>query len=64
MKRKLLIAVLALGTVGGFASGFRSLRCHHQSRRAAFENHVADVCVRAAERSQEEAKRSSGESPR
>jgi hypothetical protein len=48
--RKLIIAGLLLGTIGGFASGFCSLRQHHQGRRAAFERHVADVCVEAAER--------------
>ncbi|MFO0550712.1 MAG: hypothetical protein U0271_20120 [Polyangiaceae bacterium] len=47
-KRKIVMALLALGTVGGFASGFMSMRCHARARRAAFEDHVADVCVRAA----------------
>lgn len=53
MKRKLLIALFAFGTIGGFGSGIASLaHCHHHAaeRRAAFERHVADVCVRAAER--------------
>ena len=51
MRRKFLIAVLALGTVGGFASGFASMgRCHGQ-RRDAFEQHVAKVCVDAARQS-------------
>ena len=51
MRRKFLIAVLALGTVGGFASGFASMgRCHSQ-RRDAFEQHVAKVCVDAARQS-------------
>lgn len=54
MKRKLLIAALAFGTVAGFGSGFASLarggcRSHHD-RRAAFERRVADVCLEAAER--------------
>lgn len=61
MKRKLVIALLALGTVGGFASGFRSMRCHHQARRQAFEDHIADVCVRAAQR--EEGRPERGEGP-
>ncbi|MCB9621661.1 MAG: hypothetical protein H6721_23490 [Sandaracinus sp.] len=47
MKRPLLIALLSLGTVGGFAHGFHSLR-HHHHRRAQFERHVARVCVEAA----------------
>ncbi len=47
MKRKLLIAVLALGTLGGYAAGFATT-CHRHDRRAAFERHVAAVCVEAA----------------
>jgi len=47
MKRRILIALLAVGTVGGYAGGFCSLR-HHHERRAAFERHVAAVCVEAA----------------
>jgi hypothetical protein len=46
--RKLLIAALAMGAVGGFASGFASMRHCHNSRRASFERHVAQVCVDAA----------------
>lgn len=48
MRRKLLIALLALGTVGGYASGFASLRHCNNARRQAFEQHVAQVCVDAA----------------
>lgn len=48
MRRKLLIAVLALGTVGGYASGFASLRHCQKGRHQAFEQHVAKVCVDAA----------------
>jgi hypothetical protein len=29
VRRKILIAVLALGTVGGYAAGFASLHAHH-----------------------------------
>jgi len=54
--RKLLIGALVLGTIGGFASGFCSMRHHHMSRRAAFERHVADVCLEAAERRQKGAR--------
>lgn len=53
-KRKLLIGALALGALGGFGAGFARLgaRAHerHAHRRAAFEDRVADVCVRAAAR--------------
>ncbi|UJR84799.1 hypothetical protein [Sandaracinus amylolyticus] len=51
--RKLLIGLLAFGTVAGYASGFASLaHCArgHEARRAAFEAHVAEVCTRAAHR--------------
>lgn len=54
MKRPLLIALLTLGTVGGFAHGFASLRHHHHHRRAHFERHVAQVCVDAARRADAE----------
>ncbi|MCC6214929.1 MAG: hypothetical protein IT376_08680 [Polyangiaceae bacterium] len=53
-KRKLLIGGLALGALAGFGAGFARLgACAHERhahRRAAFEDRVADVCVRAAER--------------
>jgi len=48
MGRKALIVLLAVGTVGGYAAGFRSLRGCQNQRRAAFEEHVAQVCVDAA----------------
>ena len=48
MRRRLLIALLALGTVGGYGMGFASMRCRAHSRRAAFEQHVAKLCVDAA----------------
>jgi len=57
MRRGLLIVLLSIGTVGGFAAGFARLhhcRQHghgwHGERHQQFENHVADVCVSAAER--------------
>lgn len=53
MRRKALMWVLGLGAVAGFASAFG---CHfHRDRRQAFEDHVAEVCTRAAERSREHA---------
>lgn len=55
MKRKVVIALLALGTIGGFSAGFRSMRCHAQWRRSAFEEHVARVCVDAAQKAQAQA---------
>lgn len=47
MRRRIAIALLALGTVGGYTLGFASMRCHGQ-RRDAWEHHVAKVCVDAA----------------
>jgi hypothetical protein len=63
MRRKIWMILLGIGAVAGFASGFRSLHhlgpygCGHgdwNSRRAAFEAHVADVCTRSAERTLKE----------
>lgn len=60
MRRKIWIALLALGTIGGFAAGFARLHHHHHyghwghghwgpgHRRAAFEQHVAELCTEAA----------------
>jgi len=47
MKRKLLLVVLALGTVAGYAS---AVGCHHGERHRAWKQEVADLCVAAAER--------------
>jgi hypothetical protein len=49
MRRRIAIVLLALGTVGGYASGFASLRHCRSAHRAAWEHHVAKVCVDAAE---------------
>ena len=51
MRRKVLIFVLAMGAIGGFASGLYGCHYHDIERRRAFEDHIADVCTRAAERS-------------
>jgi hypothetical protein len=50
MRRKALIFVLAAGTVAGFASGLFGCHYHGTAERQAFEDHVADVCTRAAAR--------------
>ncbi|WP_437328776.1 hypothetical protein [Sorangium sp. So ce381] len=60
MRRQITIALLALGTVAGFASGFSSLRCRAEARRDAFQRHVASICVDAAR----EAERSCPSCPR
>jgi hypothetical protein len=48
MKRKILIVLLGLGTVVGYGSGVRSMRCHARQRQTQFEEHVAKVCADAA----------------
>ncbi|MGK4006360.1 hypothetical protein WMF31_27325 [Sorangium sp. So ce1036] len=60
MRRKITIALLALGTVVGYASGFASLRCRAEARRDAFQRHVASLCVNAAR----DAERSDRAAPR
>jgi hypothetical protein len=52
MKRKVLIALLALGSIGGFAAGFASLRCRHHARRAAMEQKVTQICADALRQAQ------------
>ncbi len=54
IKRKIVMGLLLLGTVGGFASGFARLGCHGKQRREAFEAKVAETCVRAAQRVERE----------
>ena len=51
MRRKALILVLGIGAIAGFASGLFGCHYHAIERRQAFEDHIADVCTRAAERS-------------
>jgi hypothetical protein len=48
MKRRLLIVLLALGTVGGYGMGFAQMRCHARARHHGFERHVAKICADAA----------------
>lgn len=50
MKRKIVIGLLAAGTVLGYGAGFASLRRHGCARRTALEKHVAETCVDAASR--------------
>ena len=51
MKRKVLLVLLALGTIAGYASAACSHhRYHHGERHRAFEQHIADICVAAAQR--------------
>ena len=61
MKRGITIFLLATGAVAGFTIGFARLHHGHGHGcgyghgrwghdRVAFENHIADVCTRSAER--------------
>ena len=45
---RFLIPLFALGTVFGFASGFHHLHEYRQSRWAAEEQHLADLCAQSA----------------
>ena len=55
MRRKALMFVLACGAIAGFASGLVQCHYHGTAQRQAFEDHVADVCTRAAARSHAQA---------
>lgn len=60
MRHTILVVLLTSGLVGGLAVGLCSL--HHRvheghPRRAAFERHIADLCVQAAARAQQEERR-------
>jgi|HubBroStandDraft_4_1064222.scaffolds.fasta_scaffold3212746_2 hypothetical protein len=48
MRRRILIALFAFGTLGGYGAGIASMSCRAHARRAAFERHVAHVCAEAA----------------
>ncbi len=48
--RRVLIALFALGTVGGYGSAIATSSCHARARRAAWERHVATLCADAARR--------------
>jgi len=47
--RAFRIVVFTLGTVAGFGWALHEAH-HHRDQHAAFERHVADVCVEAARR--------------
>lgn len=57
--RWVLAALLAVGTVVGFASGVHDLRRHgcHAGRGPTFEDRVAATCVRAAENARNDRER-------
>ena len=74
MRRGITIFLLATGAIAGFTIGFARLRygyghgCgyghgHWGHDRVAFENHVADVCTRSAERVMERNKAAPAPAP-
>jgi hypothetical protein len=46
--RRVLIALFALGTIGGYGSAIAGASCRAHARRAAYERHVAHLCSDAA----------------
>lgn len=50
MKRKIVIALLALGTLVGFGSGFARMHHGRHGRHDRFMDQVAERCVDAARR--------------
>ena len=55
MRRPILVVLLSIGTLGGFASGLASLHRMHEGRES-WERHVAQICVDAARGRREGAK--------
>jgi hypothetical protein len=45
MRRRILVVLFALGTIGGFGSGFASLRNRSQCRRAWMEERAPQACA-------------------
>jgi hypothetical protein len=52
MRRRFLIALFALGTIGGYGSAIAGMSCRAHARQRAFERHVAHVCAEAAKNPQ------------
>ena len=50
MARRLLIVFLAVGVIGGYGAALAHVGGHRCWHHAAWQERVADVCVRAAER--------------
>jgi hypothetical protein len=54
MKRNLLIVALSIGTIGGFACGFASLRHHRHARYHHFRHEVTKICTDAVKKANSE----------
>jgi hypothetical protein len=52
MRRRLLIALFAFGTLGGYGSAIAGMSCRAHARRQSFERHVAHICAEAAKNPQ------------
>ncbi len=52
MKRKLLIVLLALGSIAGFAGGIASMSCRAHQHRAELEERVTKICSDAIRQAQ------------
>ncbi len=48
MRRRILIALFALGTIGGYGSALAGMSCRAHARQRAYERHVAQLCAEAA----------------
>ena len=48
MRRRILIALFAFGTIAGYGSAIGGASCRAHARRAAWERHVAHICAEAA----------------
>ncbi len=48
MRRRILITLFALGTLGGYGSAIAGMSCRAHARRNAWERHVAHLCAEAA----------------
>lgn len=64
LKQKIIMGLLALGTLGGFAAGFASLSCHAKQRRERWKDEVAQTCVKAARSVDAEEQEGASDEPR
>jgi hypothetical protein len=51
-KRKALIVLLSLGTIGGFACGVANMYHHKQNRHSEFKQTVTNICADAIRQAQ------------
>jgi hypothetical protein len=51
--RKILMGALLLGAIGGYASGFRTVRHHREQMHRAHMQQLANTCAEAAVQAQQ-----------